>query len=257
MYNELIFTTANQKHHAFFMNGFFSASQPTSNLHKHNFAEIHMVTGGNATFRIGSELYPLNDGNIMVIPCDVFHCCIKCDEGVSHNAFQVDYKVDEIKTCSIGTSTIENLYNEIEVCRTSQDYSKIASYIALFCSQLCPVEPLSSYPVTDYGFLIREYLLLHYNSNICLSDLAKELHLSERQTERLVIKHTGNSFKEELCSIRLGIAKMLYGSTDMPLKEIAQYVGYDSYAGFWKAASRLSVSFSKNNEEALEKSHIQ
>lgn len=248
MYNELIITTSNQKHRAFFMNGFFTASQPTSNLHKHNFAEIHLIIGGNAIFRIGNELYPLNDGSITVIPCDVFHCCIKCDKDVIHNAFQVDYTVSETKSYSIGTSTIENFFGEIDACRNSQDYSKIASYISLFCSQLCPVEKLCANPVTDYGFLIREYLLLHYNSNICLSDLAKELHLSERQTERLVVKHTGNSFKEELSSIRLGIAKMLHSSTDMSLKEISQYVGYDSYAGFWKAATRLSVSFSKNDE---------
>ena len=64
MYNELIITTSNQKHRAFFMNGFFTASQPTSNLHKHNFAEIHLIIGGNAIFRIGNELYPLNDGSM-------------------------------------------------------------------------------------------------------------------------------------------------------------------------------------------------
>ena len=71
-----------------------------------------------------------------------------------------------------------------------------------------------------------------------LCDLAEIPHLSERQTERLVIKHMGKSFKEALLDIRTEMAKKLMETTDMPMSEIAKSVGYKSYAGFWKAMKK-------------------
>ena len=119
MYDELIITTANQKHKAFFMNGFHVASEPTSNLHKHNFAEIHMVAKGNAVFSIGEELHTLNDGNLMIVPQGIFHCCVDRDENTIHTAFQIDYDVKEVSTYNMGTHAILGFFEEIEECKVS------------------------------------------------------------------------------------------------------------------------------------------
>ena len=95
--------------------------------------------------------------------------------------------------------------------------------------------------MTDYGFLIHEFFSLHYSEDLHLCDLAQFLHLSERQTERLVIEHTGNTFRNELTAIRMTIAKKLLTSSQMSLTEISQYVGYKSYAGFWKALNKYNL----------------
>ena len=73
---------------------------------------------------------------------------------------------------------------------------------------------------------------------IRIEDLAKELHLSTRQTERLVFANTGNTFGNELTLTRIAIAKHLIKTTDMKLSDVAEYVGYKSYAGFYKALNR-------------------
>lgn len=249
MFNELNITISNQKHKAFFMNGFHTSSDaPTSNLHKHNFAEIHFVAGGSALFRIGEKQTKLDDGGIMIIPPNIFHCCIQKERGALHNAFQIDYDVSEVKVCSICAETVSAFFDEIDSCKKTGNYSKVASYIVLLCSALSLDTPQTAKPVTDYGFLVQEYMSIHYSDKIQLSDLASELHLSLRQTERLVKEHTGKSFRDELCSIRMNIAKQLMESTAMSLSEIARYVGYDSYSGFWKAAEKCGISFPDNRK---------
>ena len=239
MYNELSFSIANKKHRAFFMNGFLSSSKETaSNLHKHNFPEIHFIAGGNAVFLTGKSKTNLKSGDIMIIPQGVFHCCIQKDEGTLHNAFQVDFDVKEVRKANIGSEVISNLFSEIENLRMTGDYTKVSAYISLFCSYLCPEGKRIAEPVSDYGFIIQEFISTNYNKKIRLSDLADELHLSERQTERLVREHTGSSFKEEVRKIRINVANQLLASSDMTLSEVAEYVGYESYAGFWKAMER-------------------
>lgn len=236
MYNELSFSIANEKHRAFFMNGFLSSSNETAaNLHKHNFSEIHFITGGDAVFLVGENKINLQSGHIMIIPQGEFHCCIQKDAGVFHNAFQVDFDVKEVGTVDIGSGVVSNLFSEIESLKKTGDYTKVLAYISLFCSYLCPEGKRIAEPVSDYGFIIQEFISTNYNKKIKLSDLACELHLSERQTERLVREYTGNSFKEEVRKIRMNVANQLLASSGMTLSEVAEYVGYESYAGFWKA----------------------
>ena len=73
-----------------------------------------------------------------------------------------------------------------------------------------------------------------------MRDIANYLHLSERQSERLIIDYTGHSFRDELVATRMNMAKILFSTTDMSLSEISQYVGYKSYNGFWKAAKKFN-----------------
>jgi AraC-like DNA-binding protein len=103
---------------------------------------------------------------------------------------------------------------------------------------MCTDEKLQAQPITDYAFLIYEFFSTNYSGDVKLADLADILHLSERQTERLVIEHTGKTFKEEITSMRMEMAQKLI-SAGMPLTEIAQYVGYKSYAGFYKAMKKV------------------
>lgn len=235
MYNELKINISNEKHRAFFMNGFLSTSNTSAaNLHKHNFSEIHFVTGGNATFVIEDKQLTLESGSAMIVPQGTFHCCKKKEQDTLHNAFQIDFYTKEVRTAHIGSETIANFFDEIESLRTSEDYTKTAAYIDLLCSYLCEKEKTSASAVSDYGFIIQEFISTNYNKNIRLCDLANELHLSERQTERLVRLHTGNSFKEEVRKIRNKVADALIKNESMSLSEIAEYVGYETYAGFWK-----------------------
>ena len=240
MHNELLINIGKQKHKAFLQNGFYSSTVVTTTMHKHNYAEVHVVDGDCVEFNVENSVHSSSDGNLIIIPRNCFHCVKKRLEGTSHAAFQVDFDVKAFSAIHIDNQTVVDFISEIKKCSETGDYLSVSAYISLFCSQLCHNE-LKAEPITDYSFLIYEFFSKHYHEDIHLNDLANVLHLSERQTERLVIKCTGNTFVKELAEVRMNVADHLLKTTDMSLEEISSYIGYRSYAGFWKAKKRLST----------------
>ena len=238
MYHELPIRIGTRDYTVFLQKGFYSFHKCSSPLHNHNYAEIHIVTNPNTQFMIDDSLYSAHSGNVILIPHGVFHRFIRSDEHTLHTAFQIDCDARVFSACTLDTHTILAFFHEIEQCRISQDYTVLSAYISLFCSYFHANMALHVQPIVDYGFLIHEFIAQHYSEDLHLQDLANILHLSQRQTERLVIAQTGNTFREELAAIRINIAKHLQKTTSMSLSEIAQYVGYRSYAGFWKAMKK-------------------
>lgn len=223
---------------AFLQDGFCNFHTRSSPLHNHNYAEIHIVSDQSARFIIGDSIYSARKGNVLLIPHGIFHRLDSSDAHTLHTAFQIDYHAQTFSACMLDEHTILAFFHEIEQCKLSQDYTAISAYIALFCSCFPSHRVLGVQPIVDSGFLIHEFISQHYSEDLHLTDLADALHLSPRQTERLVIAQTGNTFREELTAVRINIAKHLIKTTDMSLGEIARYVGYRSYAGFWKAVKK-------------------
>ncbi len=241
MNNEFTITLGEKKHRIFLQDGFYSNLPPTTNLHKHNFDEIHLIANGDAKIIVENKVYPIERGNILIIPKGVFHSFVSFEPNAFHTAFQIECNVDEFSMHNIGNDIILKFSEEVEYGKMTGNYLKISAYISLFLSYFLTTQEFSVKPVDDYGFLIQEFLSTHYSEDLHLSDLADFLHLSERQSERLVIEHTGNTFRKELASIRINIAKNLLESSGMTLSKISQYVGYKSYVGFWKAMKKYNM----------------
>ncbi len=234
MYIELPINNGTQTHRAFLLSSFFHPTSFSSALHKHAHAECHAIIG-TAVYRIGKNTYTLTSGDVLLIPKDEMHCCTHIAPDTLRIVFQIDLNIDTTCIKNVGKVLVKSLLDEIENCKKNGRYAKVAGYISLICDAFEIDPPLHPTPITDYGFLIREFFSSNYSKNVSLSDLATILHLSERQTERQVFAHTGNSFRKELIEIRMSMAKYLQETTDMTLTAIAEYVGYSSYAGFWKA----------------------
>lgn len=226
-----------QAHRVFLQNGFYKTSPPSS-IHKHNYTEIHVISGGNSIFTAGDNEYSVGDGSILVIPPRTYHCRQGEETECRHSAFQIDLEMGSTKIYSLSPEIVSAFFKEIEKADKSGDHTVISAYISLICSYFESVHKEISKPSTDYGFSIHEFFTQNYNKNIRLCDLAEALHLSERQAERLVIEHTGKTFRDELSSIRIDMAKRLLATTDMSLGDVSDYVGYRSYAGFWKAMKK-------------------
>jgi AraC-like DNA-binding protein len=239
MHNELNIRIGSKNYKAFLQNGFYSSAVQTVTMHKHNYAEVHITDGHGAVFNVAESTHSSSEGNVIIIPQNTYHCIKSCSENTRHVAFQVDFDVKSFAWRSADFGIVSDFINEIEKTRVTNDYVTVSSYISLFCSYFSS-ETIEACPIDDYGFLIREFFSRHYHEDIRLSDLADVLHLSERQTERLVIKSTGNTFLRELSLIRINAAEHLERTADMSMEEISRYVGYRSYAGFWKAKKRYT-----------------
>ena len=239
MFSELSITIGKQNFTTFFQGGFYNPFVYSPYLHKHNYAEIHLVAGGSAEYVAGDKSLFVNDGQMIVIPRNILHCCVKKDESTKINSFQINYNAKAICIFEIGGDLIADFIEEIGKSAKSEDYTKVSFYIALFCSDFIETEKLSGRKTRDDAFLIYEFMWSNYAMDVHLCDLAKVLSLSDRQTERLVIKHMGKPFRGAISNIRMEMAKKLMETTDMPMSEIAKSVGYKSYAGFWKAMKKF------------------
>ncbi len=237
MYYEFSIFTDENPCKVFLQTGFYTFSQ--SNItHKHNYAEIHLVSGGNAVFKVANEVSELRDGEMLIIPKGIFHSWSICTSDTLHTAFQIDMDLNSPSITETDKYVVRGLFNEIAKCRESKDHKRIEAYIPLICSYIKEDRTGKSCPMADPGMIIETFFATYYDKPVSLRDLADMLHLSDRQTERLVKEHTGNTFKKELASTRITVAEYLRSTTDMSLTEIAQYVGYRSYAGFWKAIKK-------------------
>ncbi len=225
---------------SFLQKGFFPHYLPTAVLHKHNYSEVHVVCGGDAAFSVENKKYNIKSGSAFVIPRGAFHFCLECDEKCLHSAFQLDLDVDGVKVVSLGTQLLESYFKELDSLLCSDNFNKVITYLNFFCGFFDEKSNNAAQPISDYGFIIYEFFANNYARDVKLCDLSQQLHLSSRQVERLVMEHTGKSFREQLTYTRIAMAKELLNTTSMPLGEISRYVGYHSYAGFWKAMKKYS-----------------
>ena len=240
MYNQLMVKIGTEEHCVFLQDGFYVLTETKPLLHKHNYAEIHIVSGGTAEFHIGNQIYTSTGSTLLIIPANVFHFVKYADPDVRHTAFQIEYDAQSFAVKHASTQTVLDFMDEIQTSRSSDNYTTVVAYISLFCNLLFPKE-VSVQPIRDYRFLISEFFTQHYHEDLHLCDLAKALCLSERQTERLVLQATGHTFRQELTSVRINVAKYLLKTTTMSLEKIAYYIGYRSYSGFWKAMQKHGI----------------
>lgn len=238
MYNELPIKTPVEEISAFLQAGFYN-NLTCGSVHNHNYAEVHLILDGNATFVVEGKTHEINSGHMLIIPKKILHACIKQDKNTIHSAFQINYgrsdSISKFEVHPTDEQLLRRFFEELKYCKVTNDHTMISALLAYFCLCLYKGEQIEPKQVIDYGFAIHEFFSTHYKENIHLSDLANLLHLSERQTERLVLKHMGGTFRKTLTATRVMIAKQLMDSSDMSLTKIAEYVGYRSYAGFWKA----------------------
>lgn len=226
-----------QDHTVFLQNGFLPSFPPEGLLHKHAYAEIHVVSAGCVTFQLTDNTIRLTAPALLLIPGDVYHAT-SSEAGTVHSAFQIDRAAEQMRTFSLDASLACNFMEEINTGIRTGDYTRIRTYITFLCQLCFDTLPISVSPIRDYRFLINEFFTQNYARDVKLTDLASILNLSTRQTERLIIQYTGRSFARELAAKRIAMAKLLQSTTQMSMTQIAQYVGYRSYAGFWKAMKK-------------------
>lgn len=72
----------------------------------------------------------------------------------------------------------------------------------------------------------RKFIDSHYNKDISLDDVSREVDISPYYFSKLFKEETGRNFVEYLTEIRMNRAKELLMSSDMSMKEICSEIGY-------------------------------
>ncbi len=222
----------------FLNSGTFCEDAIFSLYHKHQYAEIHVVLDGEMVFHVDKEIIYTKGASAVLIPAFTYHYVETVSESVCHSAFQIDFPQKTAALKEFPMQIIDGFFSQLRHTNETQNHALLSPYISLLCTTLFDDTCESIVENFDYAFIINEFFAKRYNENISVETLAKDLKLSKKHTQRLVIKHTGKTFGQNLFDLRMKIADYLIENTDMNLTEIAEYVGYGSYAGFFKARKK-------------------
>ena len=97
------------------------------------------------------------------------------------------------------------------------------------------------------------YALTHGAEEFNLNTVAKQIHLSTKQTSRLIHKYFGKSLSELVIERRLTYAKQLLATTDLPVGEISRRCNFRSenyfYLTFKRTFGCTPAKYRKNNRD--------
>lgn len=90
----------------------------------------------------------------------------------------------------------------------------------------------------DYIDFIKKYITLHYKESISLNEISEIMNISRPYLSTLFKKEMGVPFKDYLISFRINRAIEILQEKNLPLKIVADMVGYPDYAQFSKMFKR-------------------
>ena len=236
--------------------------------HSKNSYELHFVPQGNGTLVIENKKYDITPGTLFMTGPEIPHEQISARENPM-TEFSIYLQVQQsmtkkmpplVKTfleCSFWFGQAEqNIYSLTEKL-FEELKTKPAGY-ELMVQTILPQLLLNvarqylgaqknrhtaqaSAPeqnqqtVSEKAYLIIEEAFLYDYKTITLAELARRVSLSERQTERLLLKHYGQSFIQKKTDARMSAASQLLCETNTSIADIAEDLGYSSAEHFSNA----------------------
>ena len=230
-------------------------------MHEHNAFEFHTIMCGSAELETDCGVVELEENDSAIILPGMFHRFVNQSNGSvvfsfvfyvdgagrSSEAFLERARKQKGPVLFVQNKEIkENLKRIISLIYKDKPFSTdcIKAHFMLIFAEVfsCFVEGVSDYQKTTSSreddmrtLIIEEYFNEFYMEKISLKKLSKYLFLSEKQTERIIKKSFGISFREKLSKIRLTNAKKMLEETELELRDIAEACGYSSYNGFYLA----------------------
>ncbi|WP_339266246.1 AraC family transcriptional regulator [Paenibacillus sp. FSL W8-0187] len=93
------------------------------------------------------------------------------------------------------------------------------------------------YDIIQYVF---HYLESHYAEEISLEQLASKLNMSPTYLSGYIKEKTGNNFSDQLNAIRITKAKELLQTTNMPIQEVGNRIGYRNVTSFIRMFKKVT-----------------
>lgn len=232
--------------------------------HTHdNYLELFYVYSGIGQYMVDSKYYDIKEGDIVICNAGILHgksaesaCNIRSYSiGITSLAFHnlpdnwiSSRDMQPVISCGMLSGQIGEMFRLIYLLSSDQKHlSNICNCIALSLILLtremilsrCRNESIhtrsSSSATADR---IRHYLDLHYRESLTLSAIGKTLNISEYYLSHLFKDAFGVPPMQYVMKRRIGEAQNLLMDTDMPIGDIADYLGFSSI-------SHLNTMFSK------------
>ncbi len=219
-----------------------------SSIHRHAEYEVFFLWGGemelvtereNRRFRDSVVMLPPNMGHYTVIDAEKLFV-------IYMNVDRIDGEIGKRLSEKLSTGVNSREINEDEKfyldrllsAKNYYDYPHLLSL--LFSELISRIEPSIGGVEKEvngggkYAFALEEYIEKHYSEKVRLCDVARELHLCEKQVSRVIKREYGCTFSEYVNRKRMSVAVMMLKHTEMTVTEISHAVGFDNDNYFYR-----------------------
>lgn len=229
------------------------AELPLRPEHTHSWYEWFYVSSGRMFCRVEEETFFLGAGEMLLVPPGVLHYT-RAEENLERYVFNFSCRFLRETPTAKGIARLLNRGGRLHF-RAGQEErrSAVLLYEALkggktvlaatylFELLLCAsqredlgapsVEGLLSDSSIGRLYKLEHIFHSYYMSDISLSELAAELHISVRQLSRIIAKQYGMSYRQKITAMRMEAAlHLLEGG--MSVCKTAEKVGYASFSCF-------------------------
>ena len=185
--------------------------------HAKNSYELHFIVGGKGRLITDTSEYALSSNNFFITGPNIYHEQIADEKDPVKDIFMMFQAIDTDNANAISSIFLENHFCFFEKfdmtiaqcilneCRSKKaDYESAVSGLSMklltdIARHLLPDtfgENVSAESLYDKRFVIIEQAFL-YTPDLTLSELSYRIGLCERQTQRLLKKYYGKSFREK------------------------------------------------------------
>ena len=214
-----------------------------------DFTDVTYILGGEAEYSINDEVYPVSAGDLICIPhgskrsAKTFPNRLiesQCLNIVVHTPKGTPFSLPFPLICRIGNHPdLSFLYDEIQKavllkkpgCRLHAQ-----AYILLILEEFYQLlYTKKENRITDFRVRkIMEYVAVHYNQSLKLSDAARIVDLSPVYFGNLFKQQTGMSFRQYITTIRLNQAENMLLNGENTVGEVAELCGFSDAFYFSK-----------------------
>ncbi|MBQ8233135.1 MAG: helix-turn-helix domain-containing protein [Lachnospiraceae bacterium] len=253
---------------------FITGVTASQTYHFHSIYEMHIPVTGILHMMVEDKDIMLLPGEVCIIPPDRKHY-VYADKSSYRIGFRFTFFIQK-KSTEPSDSLFQYSYGKltdvfvVKNCPIYEKYLKAAAdnfacamphfmtsnllFLSLYETALAMItvncvsmsndhktlsenEPPIIYSDTYISECIESFISRHYTEKIRLDDMATQLNLSVRQTERVTSRLFGMSFTSLVNKRRLTVAKLLLRTTDIPIEHIAIASGFENINYFYRKFS--------------------
>lgn len=216
--------------------------------------ELQYISQGSGSMRIGSHIYEVSAGDLLVYNSGVIHdecadpiqgmCFYNCGiQGVKIAGLPENHLIDTETSPVLHTGSfaphIQGIFETLrdQLANNREGSVAVCQYLmsALLVILLRQTahEAKVSLNKRDKLFIqIKDYIDQHYTEEFTMEKLSQEVHMSTSNLTHQFKKRTGFSPVQYIIRRRIGRAQSLLISSDMSITDVSAEVGYDNLSYF-------------------------
>jgi AraC-like DNA-binding protein len=240
---------------------------------------LFYITDGSGIIRVEESVYPVKSGDLMLWRAGVPYG-LECEKGQSYTMLGCNFdftQKNSFKTAPVPPNKVD-LFNEnyiLDACRINMDMfnhtvylenmqniehtlrsmkkeydrqrilagSRLSSMFLLILTDIAEAVLLHNSKISRSDSRVEEilqYIKEHYDEELGNQKLGRIFNYHPNYINRLMVAHTGHSLHKYILRYRINCAIELLQTTDMPVSDIGEKVGFRDYNHFLKYFKRAT-----------------